>query len=416
MVLAILTRVMWFRRGWIALLLPGLLSACGASVPSGMDGFGQTISLLVEEENLAAPLNRIASREMMKEQIIEFERYHPGTQVQLEVVRSDGLGQALQYRASRGLEPDLLLLVGNDLLPLKSKGYIKPVRLSEQERLNFRPEGLLQLQNHGEQLGLPLFLYPRLACYNKQLMPEPPKTQADLIRLGQQGHAIGLDSSFPGLQWLYSGFGGNLFPPQGERFNSGALLDFLSWLRLANLQPDITFVTNGTELSQGLGDGHFQWVSCSTRWLPSLRKALGSRLGLSLLPGGPKEAAQPILHLRTWAFGAQSSSKQHQLARQLVLFNSNVVQQRNMALKLGTVLPVNPAIALPLKAYPTLGLIDEAVRSSRRLNLAQERQFQALEAPAQTLIDQVISGGRPPEWAAPKLEALIKAAQPGVQR
>ncbi|NBQ22567.1 MAG: hypothetical protein EBU30_13225, partial [Synechococcaceae bacterium WB6_3B_236] len=85
------------------------------------------------------------------------------------------------------------------------------------------------------------------------------------------------------------------------------------------------------------------------------------------------------------------------------------------ALKLGNVVPVNPAIELPLKVYPTLGLIDQAVRSSRRLNIRQENQFRALGPPSQVLIDQVLSGARPPQQIAPLLEALIKKAQLEVQ-
>jgi arabinogalactan oligomer / maltooligosaccharide transport system substrate-binding protein len=415
-ILVILARFLWFRWGWIALLLPALLAGCGGSRSNEMASMGSTISVMVEEENVAAPLNRIASKKMLKEEIFEFERYNPGTQVILEVVSSDELQQRLQYRASRGLAPDLLLLVGNDLLPLKKKGYISPVKLSAQEQQNFRPVELRQLQNNGEQLGLPLYLYTRLACYDNKRLPRPPQSLAELIKLGQQGHSIGLDASLPSLQWVYSGFGGNLFPGPGESFDRELLSNFLGWLRLANLQPNITFVPTSAQLSQGLSDGNFEWVSCSTRWLPSLRKELGSRLGLSLLPAGPKGAAKPILLLRTWAFGAQSSDHQRRLASQLVAFSSNVVQQRNIALKLGTVVPVNPGIKLPLKAYPTLGLIDQAVRSSRRLNLAQENQLRALGQPSQALIDQVLSGARPPEQIAPLLEALIKKAQVEVQQ
>jgi len=414
-ILVILARFLWLRWGWIALLLPALLGGCGGSGSNEMASMGSTISVMVEEENVASPLNRIASNQMLKQQIYEFERYHPGAQLKLEVVSSDLLQQTLQYRAARGLLPDLLLLVDNDLLPLQKKNYISPVKLSDEERQNFRPVELSQLQSNGEQFGLPLYLFTRLACYDKKRMPQPPQSLAELISLGQQGHSIGLEASLPGITWAYSGFGGNFFPPQGESFDREILSNFLGWLRLANLQPNITFVTSGAELSQGLGDGHFEWVSCSTRWLPGLSKKLGSRLGLSLLPAGPKGAAQPILQLRTWAFGAQSSGYQRRLARQLVMFSANVVQQRSISLKLGTVLPANPGIELPLKVYPTLGLIDQAIRYSRRQNLAQVNQLQILGPTFQSLMDQVLSGARSPEEIAPLVEALLKKAQVEVQ-
>lgn len=407
----ILALFLGFRWGWIALLLPALLAGCGGPWSNEMASMGSTISVMVERENELDQLNMIATQKMLNEQKREYQRYHPGGRLVFEMVNSDVLEQRLQYRASRGLLPDLLLLVGNDLMPLKNKGYISSLKLSALEQQNFSPVELSQLQSKGEQLGLPLYLYARLACYNKKRLRQPPQSLVDIVKLSQQGHSIGLESSLQGIQWVYSDFGGNLFPPKGEGFNSEALFNFLSWLRLANLQSNITFVASGAELSQGLIDGRFEWVSCSPRWLPSLRQSLGSRLGLSLLPGGPRGPAHPIMLQRTWAFGAQSSGQQRQLARQLVMFNSNVVQQRNLALKLGNVVPVNPGIELPLKVYPTLGLIDQAVRSSRRLNLNQENQFRALGPPSQALIDQVLSGAMPPRQIAPLLEALIKKAQ-----
>jgi hypothetical protein len=97
------------------------------------------------------------------------------------------------------------------------------------------------------------------------------------------------------------------------------------------------------------------------------------------------------------------------------MFSANVVQQRSISLKLGTVLPANPGIELPLKVYPTLGLIDQAIRYSRRQNLAQVNQLQILGPTFQSLMDQVLSGARSPEEIAPLVEALLKKAQVEVQ-
>ena len=199
----ILARFLCFRWGWIALLLPALLAGCGGSGSNEMASMGSTISVMVERENVLDRLNRIASQQMLKEQKREFERYHPGGQLELEMVNSDVLEQTLQTRASRGLLPDLLLLVGNDLLPLKKKGYISSVKLSAQEQQSFRPVELSQLRSNGEQLGLPLYLYTRLACYNKKRLPQPPQSLSEIIKLGQQGHGIGLEQHMTWKQsWM----------------------------------------------------------------------------------------------------------------------------------------------------------------------------------------------------------------------
>ncbi|NDC15584.1 MAG: hypothetical protein EBZ76_10575, partial [Synechococcaceae bacterium WB9_2_170] len=143
--MVILARFLCFRWGWIALLLPALLAGCGGSGSNEMASMGSTISVMVEKENVLDRLNMIASQQMLKEQKREFERYHPGGQLELEMVNSDVLEQTLQTRASRGLLPDLL--------PLKKKGFISPVKLSAQEQQSFRPVELGQLQSNGEQLG-----------------------------------------------------------------------------------------------------------------------------------------------------------------------------------------------------------------------------------------------------------------------
>ena len=113
-----------FRWGWIALLLPALLAGCGGPGSNEMASMGSTISVMVERENELDRLNMIATQKMLNEQKREYQRYHPGGRLVFEMVNSDVLEQRLQYRASRGLLPDLLLLVGNDLMPLKNKGYI----------------------------------------------------------------------------------------------------------------------------------------------------------------------------------------------------------------------------------------------------------------------------------------------------
>jgi hypothetical protein len=97
------------------------------------------------------------------------------------------------------------------------------------------------------------------------------------------------------------------------------------------------------------------------------------------------------------------------LAKQFVLFTANAVNQRTTALRLGTVLPVNPAIALPLKAYPMLAVMDRARRNSVLPSLRQYQVLVRHSDQAVRLANQVLAGARAPLDVAPEFQRLLDA-------
>ncbi len=58
---------------------------------------------------------------------------------------------------------------------------------------------------------------------------------------------------------------------------------FLTWLRLANLQPSISFESDQLLLRDGLVSGEFSWITCSGAWLQGLQKRMGSKLGTCIV-------------------------------------------------------------------------------------------------------------------------------------
>jgi hypothetical protein len=140
-----------------------------------------------------------------------------------------------------------------------------------------------------------------------------------------------------------------------------------------------------------------------------LQRTLGANLGIAVLPAGPEGPAKPMLRMPLWAFGAQSNPSQRQFAKQFAIFTVNTVNQRSMALKLGTVLPVNPSIALPLKVYPTLAVLDLATKNSGTTSLEQKHFLMQYTKKVEGLLDQVITGVQSPNAIAPKIQQLLDA-------
>jgi maltose-binding protein MalE len=399
-------------RGLVLLVgLSSLLSACGSLGIQRLPAVGNSIKVVVELSSHADPVEQSRLKALLEQEAREFKRLNPQVQVKLHTVAADRLQQELAFRTARGLAPDLILLAtSRDLLTLHQQGYATPVQLNLEERGTVQPWLLASLRDGGHQLGVPLFMAPPLACFDRRRLSSPPETLRDLVRLGQAGSAIGLSSSLPGLDWILSGFGASFVSPPGRSARGQTqVLPALQWLQQANLQPDITFVSSDEELRLGLAEGRFLWVPCSSGWIPSLRQALGGDLGVGLLPAGPAGPARPLMAVPTWMMGAQSSPTQGRLAKQFVLFTANAVNQRTTALRLGTVLPVNPAIALPLKAYPTLAVMDRTRRNSVLPSLRQYQVLARHSDQAVRLANQVLAGARAPLDVAPEFQRLLDA-------
>jgi hypothetical protein len=73
------------------------------------------------------------------------------------------------------------------------------------------------------------------------------------------------------------------------------------------------------------------------------------------------------------------------------------------------VLPVNPSIALPLKAYPTLAVMDAATKDSILATLEQKKFLQQNAGKVGNWVNYVITGVQSPNVVAPHIQRLIDA-------
>lgn len=398
------------RRLWLLLPLVMALLASWRVLSSHLS-VGNSISVMVEEIGRDDARDSVRAADAINQIKTLFERYNPGSELRWQLVPSAQLHERLRFQHLRGLGPDLVLVLDTDLLQLQQQGWIRPVRLRSWERNQIRPVLQQALESNGEALGVPQFLFTRVACFDRSVLPQPPQDLDGLIELGKQGTPVGLHSSLSELWWLFSSFTPAQANADDHALTPPALssvLAFLRWLRLANLQPAIVFEADAEQLRRGLLSGRYSWVICPNRWLTSLQASLGSKFGQAMLPGGPQGPPRPLVHMRVWAFGSQSSPRQHALARALVQFSTNLVQQRSLAMQLGAVLPVNPGVALPLKVYPSLALQDQQFRRGTVLSLQQFARLEQINGPAQPLLDAVLSGSQSPETIAPRLQAVIQ--------
>jgi ABC-type glycerol-3-phosphate transport system substrate-binding protein len=394
-------------------LLPFLALLQGCKMPllqeyigerSKSIGFGSSIRVLVQTRAGGDPLDQKIYKSIINEEIREFQRFNPNIKIHARFVPFDHLERELGFQHSRGLGPALILLTNNNALPLLRKKYIKDISLNSIELRSVRNALLPSFRHNGKLLGIPVHIYPQLACYDRSRLKKPPESLDELIRLSEAGHSFGIEKNIDTLQWLYTGLGYALFEPKTQTSS----LAFLRWLNLANLQPTISFESDPLLLRSGLISGAFSWITCSGSWLPGLKLRMGNNFGVVMLPNMPAGKANPFLKPRTWFFGSQSSMHQQELAKRFALFTVNTVQQRNTALKLVSVAPVNPGISLPLKINKTLKLVNLAAGQGKLLTLGQVDWLYSMESVFIPYLDLVLSGERSPEVIAPSLDNLLE--------
>ena len=394
-------------------LLPFLALLQGCKMPllqeyigerSKSIGFGSSIRVLVQTRAGGDSLDLKLYKSIINEEIREFQRFNPDIKIYARFVPFDNLEREVGFQYSRGLGPDLILLTNNNALPLLRKKFIKDISLNNVEMRSVRNTLLPSFRHNGKLLGIPVFIYPQLACYDRSRLKKPPESLDELIRLSQGGYSFGIEKNIDTLQWLYSGLGYALFEPKTQTSS----LAFLRWLKLANLQPTISFESDPLLLRSGLISGELSWITCSGSWLPSLKLRMGKNFGAVMLPNMPAGKANPFLKPRTWFFGSQSSMRQHELAKRFALFTVNTVQQRNTALKLATAAPVNPGISLPLKTNKILQLVNLAAGQGKLLTLGQVDWLYAMDTVLIPYLDLVLSGEQSPEAIAPTLDNLLE--------
>jgi len=388
--------------GLLALLLPWL-TACS---PLGLQATGPT-AITIWAENLQIDLGgkTTSQADGLEDQIREYRRVNPSATIVLRRLASSDLLAHLQAHARDGLAPDLLLIRPRHLATLRQRRLLRPLRLSPQAARLFRPGVLAMVQTSpakdtagtgapGPLLdALPYLLYTNLSCYNRDTLPQPPATLGAFIRAGAAGARLALGGTLEQMQWMAASFRGND-------------TDLLAWIQRANLERSISFVDTDQQLGLGLLEGRFDWIPCSSAWLPQLRSRLGERLGVAPLPAGPAGPANPYLRGRVWAFSAQSSSEQQHLAEEFALFSTNPVQQRNLTLKLLSGLPVSADLPLPLSGYPELAAMQASLNTSQFLHTAALARLLGLSRKAQPLMNRVITGSITPAEGARQLQAL----------
>lgn len=387
---------------------------------------GETIHVMVARQKRLDWLRRKdLDAHLWRPLIEEFERVHPTIRVSLLTVSEDDLEDELRRRTARGLGPDLIFARGPAANTLLQQDLIAPVPRSaamDRSIAGLNPNYLKRVHNGSALSGVPIVELVTLACYNRQAMPNPPRTTTELMASASAGHTIGLSIDSFGIWWTAGTegavnavvpllFGQSPPTPTARQEDGKRIASWLGWLRQLAGQSRVDLATGPEELTQGLISGRLDWIPCYSLTLLPLKTSMGNRLGVSALPSGPGGSPSPFNTLQVLAFGLDSSARQRQNSMALVQMIVDPVVQRRLVLESQEVLSVNRFVQIPVASSGVLAALKEASQQAETVTPMFSRPF-TLERvhhvvpQLETIIQQVMVGVLTPEEGARRIQSF----------
>ena len=351
-----------------------------------------------------------------------FGSIHPQVRVQVQTLPESDLSNVLLRRNRAGLSPDVVIARGETAMALQQHKLINPQTYPPGQLAHLDQGALHQLHlGDGRFLGLPIGLFPQVACYNRKRLPTPPTTIQELLAPASQAR-IGLSMQFSELSWTLGSLGAL---DSATAIASGQPLTatlkqpiatWLAWLRSPGLQQRTVFQASQDGLLDEMGAGRLDWMPCRGYEFDRLRRQLGPTLAVAPLPSGPGGPASPYTNKRVIALGVNSSPNQRRIAKAFLVFGINPVSQRAVAMRSQQELSALTNLNLETDPSPILkALMASNLQSSvnRQLNQKIVNAGNLSNGQMQNVLNRFIYG----EIETPKAtDALIEMLRPASSR
>ncbi len=168
-----------------------------------------------------------------------------GVGLNVEVVDLTEIRNAMTLGAASGEGPDMVIIPHDNLGPMVENGSAVEIDLGDKAS-NYLPNALAGFTYNGKLYGLPLAVENIGFFRNTDMVPDAPKTWAevaqigtDLVKSGKAESAVGLPDLTYNIYPLYTSFGGYIFgrdasgsfTPTDMGLNNDGMVKGLEWVK-----------------------------------------------------------------------------------------------------------------------------------------------------------------------------------------
>ncbi|MFB9834824.1 ABC transporter substrate-binding protein [Actinoallomurus acaciae] len=293
-----------------ALATLGAAAACGGSGSSD-DKNGGTVTLSFWNGFTGG------DRPGVEHLVDEFNRSHPKTHVNMQIMPWDVFYQKLLPAYGAGKGPDVTAMSANQVAQYAAKRVFQPLDdafSAGLDKSKIVPGALQAGQYAGKQYGLPANFTPLLLYYNKKLFKQagisgPPADWdewiTDLKKLtkgkgpggkpAQYGITMGTHETVEGIPILLAGQGGGVIADDGRTVTLDgpqSIQAMTTWTNLVRTNHVMPVGTSGADADKLMQSGTAA-MEINGPWLTSSLDQSKIDYGLAMVPAGP--AAQTTL-------------------------------------------------------------------------------------------------------------------------
>jgi arabinogalactan oligomer/maltooligosaccharide transport system substrate-binding protein len=189
----------------------------------------------------------------------------------------------------------------------------------------------------GKLYGIPESLKAVAFWYNKELLPEAPKTTAELQALMEGGTAISLSFGCYHHYGFFGAFGGQVFDADWKVIaDQGGVSDAMSYLNdLYQISKTNSWPKNDSDGLAPFSEGKVAAITNGNWAMGDYKAALGDKLAVAPLPAGPAGPASPMLGVDGFYFSPNSANKE--AALEVALYLTGAAAQTTMMNEAGHV-------------------------------------------------------------------------------
>ena len=254
----------------------------------------------------------------------QYEAANPNVTITLLEVPYDSCFTKYETDTAAGGGPDMFTAPNDNLGSEVRANLIAPIDSLVAGKLT----GYTQAGINGVTIDGKLYAVPGIAkavglFYNTTTIPNPPKTTDDLMALVKSGKKLGLANSDYYAWGFWSAFGGTLLDSNGKCVaDQGGFADAIQYmidLKKAGADIDTDLGKLDTAFEQGQLDMIFEgpWE------LGDFEKALGTKLGATTGPTGPKGAFMSMSGIDGWYINPNSQNQAAAVAAALYFFGKD---------------------------------------------------------------------------------------------
>ena len=322
-------------RSWISVLLLAILWGCAGTqptvtpmpAPDAPHVEGHTVITFWHGETPALD-------QVLQQLIIDYQRSHPGVEIQVE---AHGANLFHDYRQAvlAGGSPDLVLLSENRWVgSLADQGLIANIstQLDSSEYANITASALNGSRFNGKLYGLPLTLNVPVVFYRANVFTSgaPPDTTDEWLRVArslktssQVGLAYNMSLYF--VQPYLSAWGGEILDADGNvaltTAGYTATHNWLTWVRDLSLDPQLLARDDHRAISRAVQNNAVMTVDWAQN-LSQYRQLWGTEVGIRPLPRLSATGVLPVPFVRSsvLAINPRSQPQQQEVALDLMRY------------------------------------------------------------------------------------------------